>query len=65
MKLARSALIGLCVVVTGLTLSACREAEQGRPLAHNKGVYQGTPDQKLPPAQVRSLALQTERQGSK
>ncbi|MCB1478392.1 MAG: hypothetical protein KDJ62_05885 [Rhodobiaceae bacterium] len=41
--------IGVCLVAAGLalTLSACRENEQDRPLTFDKGTYGGAPDQAL------------------
>lgn len=44
-------------VVAGLalSLSACREAEQNRPLIHTPGVYTGKHDEKLSKQQVEEL----------
>ncbi|MDX2288271.1 MAG: hypothetical protein NW217_05555 [Hyphomicrobiaceae bacterium] len=38
-----------------LALAGCRPEEQGRPLAHNPGVYQGSPDTSLTDEQRRLL----------
>jgi hypothetical protein len=49
--------IGLWCTVIGLALAlqSCREDEQGRPLIHEKGSYQGQPDQTLTNEQVETL----------
>lgn len=38
-----------------LSLTACREAEQNRPLMHTPGVYAGKKDEKLSKQQVEEL----------
>ena len=44
----RLRLFGLApVLVAGLLLAGCDEAEQGRILNYEKGTYLGKPDQKL------------------
>lgn len=45
------------VALTCLTLmiAGCREEEQGRPLSHTPGVYQGAEDETLTGDEVRSL----------
>jgi hypothetical protein len=49
--------VGLVAVMAALavTLGACRQEEQGRPLYYEKGVYQGQPDTKLTDEQLREL----------
>lgn len=45
-----------------LPLAGCREAEQGRTLDFNKGVYQGQADEKLDAEQNKELRERVERQ---
>ena len=49
--------IGIWLAIVGITLVAqgCREDEQGRPLMHDKGSYQGQPDEPLTDEQVDAL----------
>lgn len=42
----RFGVIGLTCLVA-FTLQSCREAEQGRPLSYEKGVYGGAPDEEI------------------
>ena len=39
----------------GIVMSGCREAEQNRPLLHNKGEYGGKADEKLDEQTVHEL----------
>jgi hypothetical protein len=45
----------LALASLAITLQACREEEQDRPLAYDKGTYQGQPDEKLDQQQVEAL----------
>lgn len=53
----RATRIGLWYAVVGIALlvQGCREDEQDRPLAYEKGSYQGQPDQSLTDEQVERL----------
>ena len=64
MRISKIALIGGCIAVIGLTISACRQEEQNRPLSYNKGVYSGTQVQKLSKDQVRELDNRIRNQSS-
>ncbi len=44
MRTLKSALLLGCAAAVALTLGACREEEQDRSLAFQKGVYSGAPD---------------------
>jgi hypothetical protein len=52
---ARRAVTLLALASLTITVPACREDEQDRPLAYDKGTYQGQADQKLDQAQVEVL----------
>ena len=52
---ARRAMPGLALAVLVLTLQACREDEQDRPLVYDKGTYLGQVDEKLDQDQVDAL----------
>ena len=52
----------LIAAVAVLALAGCREAEQGRPLMPEKGVYGGTEDQKLDPETLDKLRQRGMRQ---
>ena len=49
--------VGLWCAIIGIALAvqSCREDEQDRPLVHEKGSYQGQPDQTLTDEQVEKL----------
>lgn len=47
------AIVGATILALGL--GACRESEQGRPLAYEKGVYLGPQEAPLSEAQLREL----------
>ncbi|MFN0262990.1 hypothetical protein ACKTEK_03835 [Tepidamorphus sp. 3E244] len=51
----RKAGLALVAASLALTLQACRENEQERPLSFEKGVYSGEPDQKLSAEQTDEL----------
>jgi hypothetical protein len=53
----RATCIGLWYALVGIALlvQGCREDEQDRPLVHEKGSYQGQPDQSLTDEQVEKL----------
>ncbi len=56
--------LSLIVGLVGLAaLAGCRDQEQGRPLAHDKGSYQGRPDPGLTD-EVREVLRQRARQQS-
>lgn len=42
-------------LISAAMLVGCRAEEQGRPLAYDKGVYQGQPDEALPEAKLDEL----------
>ncbi len=50
----------LCSV---LVLSACREAEQNRPIVKKKGSYEGPTDEKLKDKTLRELRHRGTKQG--
>ena len=52
---ARRAMPALALAVLVLTLQACREDEQDRPLLYDKGTYLGQVDEKLDQDQVDAL----------
>ena len=61
MRVRRSlTIVGAAIVVLGL--GACREGEQNRPLAYEKGVYQGSADTALSEDQVRELRYRGNQQ---
>lgn len=47
--------LGCAIVGLALVVQSCREDEQDRPLAYEKGSYQGRPDQPLTDEQVEML----------
>jgi hypothetical protein len=47
------AVVGATILALGL--GACRESELGRPVAYQKGVYQGPQEAPLSDAQLREL----------
>ena len=51
----RQVVPGLALAVLVLTLQACREDEQDRPLVYDKGTYLGQVDEKLDQDQVDAL----------
>lgn len=55
MKWMKTALLVGGVMATGLIVGACRENEQGRPLAYQKGHYAGNPDTPISEEARRSL----------
>lgn len=55
MKPIKTALTIGCVVALALTLAACRDDEDGRPLAYDKGNYAGKPDTALTDAARRAV----------
>lgn len=50
------------LVLLAPSLAGCREAEQGRTLDFNKGVYQGRADEKLGAEQAKDLRDRVELQ---
>jgi hypothetical protein len=50
------------LLLLAVPLAGCREAEQGRTLDFNKGVYQGQADEKLNDEQTKDLRERVERQ---
>ncbi len=64
MRISKIALMGVCIAVIGLTVSACRQEEQNRPLSYNKGEYSGKQVQKLNKNEVRALDFRIKNQGS-
>jgi hypothetical protein len=50
------------LVLLASSLAGCREAEQGRTLDFNKGVYQGRADEKLGAEQTKDLRERVELQ---
>lgn len=64
MRFSKIALLVGSIAVIGLTISACRQEEQNRPLSYNKGVYGGKQVQKLSKDQVRELEFRIRNQGS-
>jgi len=51
------------IVLVAGALAGCRQEEQGRPLAVDKGAYKGQPDTALNEAQVRALTDRAALQG--
>lgn len=49
------------IIASGVTLSACREEEQGRPLEFQKGTYGGAPDTQITEETRRKLRARAER----
>ena len=62
MQTKRSLLVLSVIFVTGLLLSACDEAEQGRILRYEKGTYLGQKDQMLTERQQADLRARTRMQ---
>lgn len=54
---------GIAVLVCSLLLAGCREDEQGRPIFHTKGVYEGKADHKLTKEQQDALRQRGSYQG--
>lgn len=52
----------LAALAALLAVSGCREAEQGRPLAYEKGVYQGQADEEIDEETRRELRERTKHQ---
>jgi len=50
------------VLIAMAAVSGCREEEQNRPLAYEKGTYLGKPDQKLTDAQRQELRARARNQ---
>ncbi len=63
MQMLKSVLLLGCTAVVALTLGACREEEQDRNLAFQKGVYSGAPDTPVSQQARRAQRLRM-RQGS-
>jgi len=59
---ARRGLVFVAAAILALGLGACREQEQGRPLAYQKGVYQGQEDPALSDEQIRDLQRRGQQQ---
>ncbi len=57
-----SKLLALALAGAAAALSGCDESEQDRVLYHEKGVYQGQPDQPLKPEVVDELRGRAKRQ---
>jgi hypothetical protein len=59
--MAKATPIAVWLAMTGIVLAiqGCREDEQNRPLAYDKGVYRGQPDQTLDDQQVEALRQRT------
>jgi hypothetical protein len=51
--------VWLAMTCTSVATQGCREDEQDRPLAYDKGVYRGQPDQTLDDQQVEALRQRT------
>jgi hypothetical protein len=62
MQTKRSLLVLSVIFGTGLLLSACDEAEQGRILRYEKGTYLGQKDQMLTERQQADLRARTRMQ---
>ncbi len=58
----KSILFALSVVMASLFLAACDEAEQGRILRYEEGVYLGKADQSLTRQQLDELRARTRMQ---
>lgn len=65
MQTKRFLLVLSTVFVTGLVLSACDEAEQGRILRYEKGTYLGPKDQALSNQQQADLRARSRLQEGK
>jgi hypothetical protein len=63
MKTMKTALLLSGVMAASLVLGACRDEEQGRSLAYDKGNYAGKPDTKLSNATRRALMERIHHQG--
>lgn len=55
--------IGIAVLLAGLAVAGCDEAEQGRVLRYEKGTYLGKPDDQLSPGQLDELRQRAKLQG--
>ncbi len=62
MRIQRTLLALSAVLVAGLFLSACDEAEQGRVLRYEKGTYMGPKDQALSSEQQADLRARSHLQ---
>jgi hypothetical protein len=62
MRIKRTLLALAAVLVAGLFLSACDEAEQGRVLRYEKGTYLGPKDQALSNEQQADLRARSRLQ---
>ncbi len=62
MRIQRTLLALAAVLVAGLFLSACDEAEQGRVLRYEKGTYMGPKDQALSSEQQADLRARSRMQ---
>ena len=62
MRIQRTLLALSAVLVVGLFLSACDEAEQGRVLRYEKGTYMGPKDQALSSEQQADLRARSHLQ---
>ena len=62
MRIQRTLLALSAVLVAGLFLSACDEAEQGRVLRYEKGTYLGPKDQALSNEQQADLRARSRLQ---
>lgn len=63
MKTVKTALLISSVMAASLVLGACRDDEQGRSLAYDKGNYAGKPDAQLSEGARRSLMDRIHHQG--
>jgi len=59
----RQTFTALGLAALAFALSACREDEQNRPLAYEKGVYQGAEDEQLTEEDRRVLQQRGSLQG--
>jgi hypothetical protein len=55
--------IGIAVLLAGLAVAGCDEAEQGRVLRYEKGTYLGKPDTDLTAGQLDELRQRAKLQG--
>jgi hypothetical protein len=62
MKTTKTVFLLAGAVATGLVLGACRENEQGRPLAYKKGQYAGNPDTAISEDARRSIMNRVQHQ---
>ena len=60
--MSKAILAVVLLMVLAPPLAGCREAEQGRTLDFNKGVYQGQADEKLNTEQAKDLRERLELQ---